>query len=95
MTVLIWFYIKLVLFVFGNNKEYNINDFYQSTKKRFLFFLTNLYIKKFNLWNNSVGDQVKSLDNCSIFNYNKIFGKWLMEPWKVYIFIDEKFRFFW
>jgi len=29
-------------FVFGNSKEYNINNFYQSTKKRFLFFLTNL-----------------------------------------------------
>lgn len=35
------------LSTFGNSKEYYRNDIYGSTKKRFLFFLTNLLIKSF------------------------------------------------
>ena len=35
------------LYTFGNSKEYYRNDIYGSTKKRFLFFLTNLLIKSF------------------------------------------------
>jgi len=34
--------------VFGDNKEYNRYNLYNSTKKRFLFFLTNLlFVRSF------------------------------------------------
>ena len=36
-----------LVFTYGNSKDYYRYDLYSSTKKRFLFFLTNLLVKSF------------------------------------------------